>query len=185
MSRRPQFLGTHAATLDAEGRIQLPAALRDELHFKQPDFQLTASLEGDGSLALRDREEWEAWTGALLSARSIPSQLDRRTLLTVAAHSSPVKCDKQGRIRVPDGLLALLGLDRAQPDQREAILVGGFHELRLWGRGRWESFAESARGALGVGLDRLLQAGAQSEAQIEEYPLEHDSPQGPVGGASN
>ncbi|MEM8710727.1 MAG: hypothetical protein AAGG01_07220, partial [Planctomycetota bacterium] len=162
MSRRPRFLGIHAATLDAEGRIQLPAALRDELHFKQPDFQLTVSLEGDGSLALRDREEWEAWTDALLSARAIPTQLDRRTLLTVAAHSSPVKCDKQGRIRVPDALLALLGLDRSHPGQREVFLVGAFHELRLWSRSQWETFADSSRGALGAGLDRLLQPRLQS-----------------------
>ncbi|MFT5735087.1 MAG: division/cell wall cluster transcriptional repressor MraZ [Planctomycetota bacterium] len=152
----PQFLGTYPATLDAEGRIQLPAALRDEINFRQADFRLMATLEGDGSVCLRERADWERWCAQLLDARETPRQRDRRTLLTVAAHSGPVKCDKQGRIRVADGLLGLIGLDRSLVGGREAVLAGSFQEIRLWSAAGWEEFSASARQSLGADLDELM-----------------------------
>lgn len=152
----PQFLGTYHATLDAEGRIQLPAALRDEINFRQPDFRLMATLEGDGSVCLRERADWERWTAGLLGAREPLRQQDRRTLLTVAAHSAPVKCDKQGRVRVSDTLLGVLGLDRSNVDARGVVLAGAFQEIRIWSSAGWEEFSSSARESLGAGLDELL-----------------------------
>ncbi len=149
------FLGTHSATIDAEGRIQLPAPLRDELSLRQPEFRFVATLEGDGSVCLREREHWDEWARGLV-AGSPRDQQARATLLTVAAHSAPVKCDRQGRIRVPDALLALVGVDRRSAAAREVVLVGGFEEIRLWSPATWEQFADKARADLGVGLDRLL-----------------------------
>ena len=149
------FLGTHSATIDAEGRIQLPAPLRDELSLRQPEFRFVATLEGDGSVCLREREQWDRWARTLV-AEAPRDQQARATLLTIAAHSAPVKCDRQGRIRVPDALLNLVGVDRRAPASREVVLVGGFEEIRLWSPSNWETFAEGARAELGVGLDRLL-----------------------------
>ncbi|QDV05977.1 MraZ-like protein [Planctomycetes bacterium Poly30] len=151
-----QFLGTHQATLDTEGRIQLPTALRDEINFRQADFGLMASLDGDGSLCLRPRADWERWCRELLGAREILRQQDRRTLLTIASHSGPVKCDKQGRIRVADALLTLVGLDRSKPDRRDAVLTGAFREIRLWSAEGWEQFSDSARKSLAADLDELM-----------------------------
>ena len=152
----PNFLGTYQATLDAEGRIQLPAALRDEINFRQPDFRLMATLDGDGSVCLRERADWERWTLGLLGAREPLRQQDRRTLLTVAAHSAPAKCDKQGRVRVSDALLTVLGLDRSKANAREVVLAGAFQEIRLWSAAGWEEFSSSARRTLGADLDELL-----------------------------
>lgn len=152
---QPQFLGVHSATIDAEGRIQLPAPLRDEVNVRQPEFRFMATLEADGSLCLRSQSAFAEWA-ALLQARPARDQKDRTTLLTVAAFSGPVKCDKQGRIRVPDALLNLAGIDRGNADAREVILVGGFQEVRLWSPGGWTEFALEARKGLGQGLDALL-----------------------------
>ncbi len=166
----PQFLGTYPATLDGEGRIQLPAALRDEINFRQADFRLMASLEGDGSVSLRGREDWERWTAGLLEERGPVSQRDRQTLMTVAAHSAPVKCDKQGRIRVADALLALLGLSRAKGGAREVVLVGAFREIRLWSAGGWEEFSASARASLSADMDELLQVRSAVESELGGNP---------------
>lgn len=162
----PQFIGTHAATLDQEGRIQLPAAIRDEVNVRQQDFRLMASWEPDGSLCLRTQEAWADWMGALQRRRP-RDQRDRATLLTVAAHSAPVKCDKQGRIRVPDALLALLGIQRADPAGRDVVLTGAFGELRLWSPGGWLAFSEQARPALGEGIDALLTSLGRQERATE------------------
>ncbi len=159
----PQFLGVHSATIDAEGRIQLPALLRDEVNVRQPEFRFMATLEADGSLCLRSQNAFAAWA-ALLQSRPALDQRDRTTLLTVAAFSAPVKCDKQGRIRVPDALLNLAGIDRGKADTREVILVGGFQEIRLWSPGSWAEFSREARTGLGEGLDALLAQGELSPA---------------------
>ena len=151
----PQFLGVHSATIDAEGRIQLPALLRDEVNVRQPEFRFMATFEADGSLCLRSQAAFAAWAAAL-QARPARDQKDRTTLLTIAAFSAPVKCDKQGRIRVPDALLGLAGLDRARADAREVILVGGFQEIRLWSPAGWDEFSVQARRELGRGLDALM-----------------------------
>ena len=141
----PQFLGVHAATIDPEGRIQLPVQLRDEVNLRSPEFRFMASLEADGSICLRSREGFERWTERLRSAEP-RSQDARRTLLTVAAFSAPVKCDKQGRIRVPDPILRLAGVERS--DAREIVLVGGFDEIRVWSPAGWGAFAARAREGL-------------------------------------
>ena len=169
----PQFLGTYTATLDAEGRLQLPAALRDEINVRSPEFRLMATFEADGSLCLRLKEQFDAWIAALNDCPA-RDQRARTTRLTVAAFSSPVKCDKQGRIRVPDALLGLVGLDRSSPASREVILAGGLSELRLWSPAAWSAFSKSARETLGDGLDALLGAGP-GVGPPAEVPIGDDS----------
>ncbi|MEC8493351.1 MAG: MraZ N-terminal domain-containing protein, partial [Planctomycetota bacterium] len=61
----PQFLGVHSATIDPEGRIQLPVQLRDEVNLRSPEFRFMASLEADGSICLRSREGFDRWTERL------------------------------------------------------------------------------------------------------------------------
>jgi len=153
-SGEPRFLGTHAATIDPEGRIQLPTALRDEVNLRQPDFGFVATLDGGGSVCLRVRDSFEAWAGAL-RGRASTREADRRTLLTVAAHTAPVRCDKQGRVRIPDALLSLIGVDRSSKGGRDVVLVGGFDEVHVWSPVGWEAWSESARRELSSGLDAL------------------------------
>lgn len=150
----PRFTGVHAATVDPEGRLQLPSALRDEVNVRAPDFGFVATLDGSGSLCLRVRERFEEWTAGL-RARAGQAQADRRTLLTVAAHTAPVRCDKQGRIRVPDALLGLIGVTRQDKATREVVVVGGFDELHLWSPAGWEEWSAGARQGLAAGLDAL------------------------------
>ncbi|MEL6431756.1 MAG: hypothetical protein AAFU73_07645 [Planctomycetota bacterium] len=144
----------HAATVDPEGRLQLPAALRDEVNVRAPEFGFVVTLDGSGSLCLRVRERFEEWAAAL-RARAGQGQGDRGTLLTVAAHTAPVRCDKQGRVRVPDPLLALIGVTREDRARREVVLVGAFDELHLWSPAGWEEWSSGARGRLASGLDAL------------------------------
>ena len=150
----PRFLGVHAATVDPEGRLQLPASLRDEVNVRAPEFGFVVTLDGSGSLCLRVRERFEEWAAALRS-RAGHGQGDRGPLLTVAAHTAPVRCDKQGRVRVPDALLALIGVTREDRARREGVLVGGFDELHLWSPSGWDAWSAGARDRLATGLDAL------------------------------
>ncbi|MEZ6014790.1 MAG: hypothetical protein R3F49_06740 [Planctomycetota bacterium] len=158
MSSSHQLLGVHSCTIDPEGRIQLPSALRDELNPRATDFRLMANLEPDGSLCLREKEDWDAWITAL-RARPAATQRERRTLLFLAAHASSVRCDKTGRVRIPDTLLASIGVDRNESERREVVLVGGFNEIRVWSPAGWAGFGAAVRDDFGPGLDALLGEG--------------------------
>jgi len=153
-----RYVGEFHATLDGEGRIQMPLALRDEMNLRSPEFRLMANLEPDGSICLREREAWEHHVTAL-RRRPCTSLRDRRTLLFLAANSAQVKCDKQGRVRVPDGLRAQAGIDRTQAGRKELVLVGNFDDLRVWHPDRWRAFGEEALADYGPGLDALLSRG--------------------------
>ena len=137
------YLGEYRATLDPEGRIQLPQALRDEMNTRRSEFRLMANLEPDGSVCLREREDWERYV-TLLRGRRGGTFRSRRTLLFLAANSAPVRCDKQGRVRIPDPLLAHAGIDRTKSGRKELVIVGNFDELRVWEPDRWGAFGQDA-----------------------------------------
>ncbi len=149
------FIGEHPATLDGEGRIQLPVSLRDDLNPKQSNFALMGNLEPDGSICLRMHQEWEAY---VMDLRRSPqeSARSRRALQFLAAHSASVKCDKNGRIRIPDSLLLQVGLDRNEQGKRDVVLVGNFDDIRVWSPEAWTEFRDNTRAEYGSGIDDLL-----------------------------
>lgn len=152
------YLGEFRATLDPEGRIQLPQALRDEMNVRRTDFRLMANLEPDGSVCLREWEDWERYVQRLRS-RPTANLRDRRTLLFLAANSAPVRCDKQGRVRIPDPLLLHAGIDRTKSGRKELVIVGNFDELRVFEPERWGVFGQEALADFAAGVDALLEGG--------------------------
>ena len=168
MQGATRFTGEYPATLDGEGRIQLPLVLRDEWNIRREDFRLMANLEPDGSLCLREREGWEAYVDQLRS-RPTASLRDRRTLLFLAARSAPVRCDKQGRVRIPDPLLEHAGIDRTQSGRKELVIVGNFDDLRVWHPDRWHAFGEEALADFGSGVDALLEGGPEVR-EVDDGP---------------
>ncbi|MDA1266485.1 MAG: hypothetical protein O2816_15500 [Planctomycetota bacterium] len=153
-----RYTGEYPATLDGEGRIQLPLVLRDEMNVRSSEFRLMANLEPDGSLCLRERDHWESYVDALRT-RPTANLRDRRTLLFLAANSAPVRCDKQGRIRIPDPLLTHAGIDRTLAGRKELIIVGNFDDLRVWQPDRWNAFGVEALADFGPGIDALIEGG--------------------------
>lgn len=149
------LIGEHPATLDGEGRIQLSVSLRDELNPRRADFALMANLEPDGSLCLRERGEWQRYVDELRRA-PLTNQRARRTLLYLAAHSSAVKCDKTGRVRIPDSLLLEIGIDRSSEGRKDVVLVGNFDDIRVWSPEGWAQFRSETRHDYGAGIDDLL-----------------------------
>ena len=158
MQRTTRFTGEYPATLDGEGRIQLPLTLRDEMNVRSAEFRLMANLEPDGSLCLREQEGWEAYVDELRSGPTA-SLRNRRTLLFLAANSAAVRCDKQGRVRIPDPLLAHAGIDRTRSGRKELVIVGNFDDLRVWHPDRWNAWGEEALADFGAGVDALLEEG--------------------------
>jgi len=109
-----QFLGTHQNRLDAKGRVSIPAPFRAAL-------RITGECNGNGThLVLRPSHKHpcvEAWPTAEFQALAAP--LDRLDLFSeehddlasaLYADAYPVESDKEGRIVLPDPLVAHAGL---------------------------------------------------------------------------
>lgn len=159
-----RYVGEYSATLDGEGRIQLPLSLRSELNVRR-ELRLMVNLEPDGSLCLREREDWERHVMRLRS-RPTASLRNGRTLLFLAANSAPVRCDKQGRVRIPDPLLLHAGVDRTKAGRKELVIVGNFDDLRVWHPERWQAFGKEALADFGGGLEALL-AGEVGAVEVD------------------
>lgn len=166
MNQPTHLIGQYKATLDGEGRLQLPLGLRDEMNVRRPDFRLMANLEPDGSICLRERAHWETYVDSLRQAAGASTR-HRRAILFFAAHSSPVRCDKQGRVRIPDSLLGSAGLDRQAKGRKDLVLVGNFGDLRVWSPERWEAFGQEALEDFEGGVDSLLDARSEPMSHKE------------------
>jgi MraZ protein len=145
--RMTHFLGTHQNKLDAKGRVSVPAAFRAALR-QNGDNNGNGSrneLSGNPSngnchgtplLVLRPSHKHpcvEAWPPAEFRALSEP--LDRYDLFseehddlanTLFANAYPVEADREGRIVLPDVLIAHAGLGES------VIFMGLGRIFQIW-----------------------------------------------------
>jgi len=124
------FLGEHQHSLDAKGRVILPARFRDQL---EGGAVMTKAL--DGCLSVFPTAEFQKRAEHLQEARSRgPRQ--RQAARTFFAGAVEIAPDKQGRVAIPQSLREYAGLDR------DVIVAGNFDHIELWDAAR---FRESDR----------------------------------------
>ena len=106
-----QFLGTHTNRLDAKGRVSIPAPFRAAL--KSADGAVP-------SLVLRPSHKHsciEGWPAAVFNALATPldaldlfSEAQEDLAAALYADAFPMEADKEGRIVLPEALVAHAGL---------------------------------------------------------------------------
>jgi MraZ protein len=126
------FYGNFERSLDAKGRLILPAKLRAE--FGESAF-LTSHV--DGCLALFDKEDMEDQKATML-VRSKGSQEDRMIARVWAASTSEVIFDAQGRIPIPAASRSWAGLDD------DVLVIGAIDKVELWSPATYSQKAEFA-----------------------------------------
>jgi MraZ protein len=132
------FLGTHHHSLDAKGRVSIPARYREELAAQpEPGLILTINF-GDAQqcLVAYPRAPFHKLAEKLVSDGPMDPRLERyaRAILPTATEVAP---DRQGRILLPQALRELVGI------QREVTWLGMFNRMELWDRQRWEQAHEA------------------------------------------
>lgn len=125
--------GQYAHTVDAKGRLFIPAALRRELG---ATFHVTVGQ--DHCLSVYSDESWAAFMERL-KALSYNEVKRLRALFAYAADCEP---DSQGRILLPAKLREYAGLTR------DVVIIGSFDRAEIWDADRW---AEVERGAFASG----------------------------------
>ena len=125
------FRGQFSHSVDAKGRISLPARFREQLSgASDPRIVLTPALF-DPCLHLYPMLAWEEFEAKVGALPSLDRHVVRFRRLYVSA---AVECelDGSGRVLVPQDLRAHAKLDK------EALWAGMGPILELWSKGEWD-----------------------------------------------
>ena len=136
------FMGEYNHTIDAKGRLIIPARFRELLG---EEFILTKGL--DGCLSIYPLDEWNAFETKL---RALPlTNKNARTFTRFfVAGATNCELDRQGRVLVPQPLREFAGLEK------EVVLTGNLNRIEIWSKEKWsencnyddmDSIAESMR----------------------------------------
>lgn len=121
------LLGTYQAKFTSGHRLAIPITLRNELGEK---FILARWYEG--CLVLVGISHWEALYKRLTGTKNLIVTPIRDTERFILASAYEVVPDEQGRIIIPDRLVAYSGL------VEEVYFIGLGDKVEVWGKGAWE-----------------------------------------------
>src|SRR5262245_39539098 len=130
------FLGTFEHSLDAKGRVILPAKFRDDL---ESGAFLAKSL--DGCLSLYTAEEFEN-VAQDMQEKARRGGPERNAVRSFAAGATEATPDRQGRISIPLNLRQFAGLER------DVVITGVLTRIEIWDRTRWHDIDSEANRAL-------------------------------------
>ena len=124
------LIGAYEHTVDAKGRLFVPARLRADLG------EAFLGTKGVGScLYLFSAEEWEKLAAKLAQVplSNAAGQGFVRMLFANAFECTP---DKQGRILIPKTLREKIGLEK------DAVVTGVLTRAEIWPKEAWETYCE-------------------------------------------
>lgn len=116
--------GQYTHSIDAKGRVNFPAKLREELGER---FIITRGL--DNCLFVYSVDEWNRLAAKLHELPISKSAPLNRFFFAGAAEAEP---DKQGRVLLPAHLREYAGLDR------DVTIAGVSNRAEIWDTARWE-----------------------------------------------
>ena len=124
------FRGSSFHTIDAKGRMIIPARFRDIIKAGGGDGVMLSRM--DLSLFAYTFEEWKKIEDKILSLAE-KSDAMRRFRRVFVGGAFECNCDKQGRILVPPTLRHYAGV------KKEIVLVGVLDHFEIWSRKNWEA----------------------------------------------
>lgn len=125
-------MGEYQHSLDAKGRLIIPAKFREELG---EGAILTRGL--DNCLFLFPAEEWGILESKL---KTLPLTKGDARQFVRFLFSGATECemDKQGRIILPQNLRDFATIDK------DAVVIGVSSRIEIWSKEKWESYVSIA-----------------------------------------
>lgn len=120
--------GEFKHSIDAKGRLAIPAKLRDELGDR---FTVTKGL--DGCLSIYPEKEWDALEEKI---RALPMGKARDLQRFFFSAAFDAEMDAQGRILIPANLRTHAGLTK------EAVIIGASNHAEIWDAGKWYGYSD-------------------------------------------
>jgi MraZ protein len=137
------FLGTYYHTLDAKGRVSIPAKFR-----KDVGDELVVSRGLDGCIYLYRVDEWERQVEKLMALEQAEGDA-RAYLRAIGPHAERITVDSHGRIMIPPTPRELAGI------QTEVLVLGVFNHIELWDPKRFEEYQKSRKHSFEEVAERL------------------------------
>ena len=125
------FMSQYNHTIDAKGRVIIPAKFREKLG---DSFVITKGL--DGCLYGYAEAEWKSFEEKL-GALPITNRDSRQFTRFFLAGAAECELDKQGRILIPAVLREFAGLEK------DVVLVGVASKIEIWSKERWDEANET------------------------------------------
>ena len=125
MSGVSEFIGQYAHSIDAKGRLIIPAKFREEL-----DDEVRFTVLFDHCLFIFRVEDWKTLVQKL-NAIPISNRNGRKFARFLMSNAFPCELDKQGRIVVPGVLRKYAGLEK------DVILAGVGSRIEIWDGQTW------------------------------------------------
>lgn len=120
------FMGEFNHSIDAKGRIIVPAKFREDLG---EEFVVTLGL--DGCLFLYPDSEWREFVEQL---KHLPGNRQARQLQRYfLAGATTCEVDKQGRILIPAKLREHAKLEK------DVVFVGVLGKIEIWSKELWDA----------------------------------------------
>ena len=123
------FRGSSFHTIDAKGRVIIPARFREIINAGGSDGVMVSGM--DGCLFAYTFDEWSKIEKRILSLAEKSASMRRfRRLFIGGAFECGI--DKQDRVLIPPTLRAYAELDK------EIVLVGVLDHFEIWSRASWD-----------------------------------------------
>lgn len=125
------FRGAQQVTMDAKGRVMVPARMRQVLaaHTQQP-IVVTIDVSEQCLLAY-PMNAWESIEQALLALPNLDTTT-RQLQRLILGHATEIDLDSQGRILIPSLLVDYAKLTK------DVILLGQGNKFEIWDGDHWQ-----------------------------------------------
>lgn len=120
------LIGEYEHSLDAKGRLIMPAKLREDIGEK---FIVTKGL--DGCLFAFSQKEWEVFEQKL---RALPVSNKNARDFSRFFFAGAIECeiDKQGRFLISSNLREFAQLEK------DVVIIGMNSRLEIWSKEKWQ-----------------------------------------------
>ncbi|WP_297963262.1 division/cell wall cluster transcriptional repressor MraZ [uncultured Anaerovibrio sp.] len=141
------LMGEYNHSLDAKGRVILPADFRSEMG---DSFIITKGL--DSCLFIYPQSEWEQLSVKL---RQLPlAKTEARAFVRFFfAGARQVELDKQGRFLIPATLRQHAAL------KKDAVLIGVSNRIEVWSKDEWLKYNEEITPSVSAIAETLAELG--------------------------
>jgi len=143
--------GATKITLDAKGRMAIPARYREELLARADGKVVCTVDESDTCLLLYPLPDWEDLERRLMRLPGT-KPANRRIQRLMLGHAAEQQMDGHGRILIPRELRDYAGLDKA------LMLLGMGNKFELWDETRWDDQVNDYRGDEAAGGSEELES---------------------------
>jgi len=131
------FLGEYEHTIDAKGRMPVPAKFRAQIGEKVGEDIIVRAVISKGMgtcLSVYTMDRWEEKSNELVAGKTSDELRDFERRIYPSA--SEVEADRQGRMVIPAKLRAYASLTN------EVTVVGVHDHFEIWDRATWQIYQE-------------------------------------------